>query len=201
MVNLQTYYKNKLYEAGCDEAGRGPLAGPVYAAAVILNPDIPITGLNDSKLLTENERNDLRKEIQEKALAWSVCSQSERDIDKYNILYASLKAMRAAILKLAIQPKIILVDGNKTIPHLDIEQYCMIKGDSRFQSIAAASILAKTYRDEYMMKIHKQFSCYGWDVNKGYPTFKHRQAIQQYGLCKYHRKTFHIKLPEPELGL
>lgn len=200
-MNLQTYYKNSLYEAGCDEAGRGPLAGPVYAAAVILDPYKPIKGLNDSKLLTEAARKTLRIEIELKALAWAVTSLNEREIDKYNILQASLKAMRACILKLSVQPVVVLVDGNKKIPYLDIEQYCMVKGDSRFQSIAAASILAKTYRDEYMLKIHKKFTHYGWDENKGYPTLKHRQAIHEHGLCKYHRKTFHVKLPVFELGV
>jgi ribonuclease HII len=200
-LNLKTYYKNKLYEAGCDEAGRGPLAGPVYAAAVILDPKRPVKGLNDSKLLNETERKLLRQEIEKNALAWAVCSLSEREIDQLNILQASLKAMRNAILNLHIVPEVILVDGNRAIPYLDIPQFCMVKGDSRFQSIAAASILAKTYRDDYMMKIHEQFKYYGWDENKGYPTLKHRQAIQEYGLCKYHRKSFHIKLPVAELKL
>jgi ribonuclease HII len=198
-LKLRTYYKNKLYEVGCDEAGRGPLAGPVFAAAVILNPSKPIRGLNDSKVLTEIERNRLRNEIEEKAREWSVCSMNIEDLDRYNILQASLMTMRNCILSLKTTPALILVDGNQKIPYLDFEQYCIIKGDGKFKSIAAASILAKTYRDEYMLKIHEEFPQYGWNENKGYATLQHRLAIQEHGTCIHHRKTFRVKLPELDL--
>lgn len=198
-MKLRTYYKNKSYEVGCDEAGRGPLAGPVFAAAVILDPSRPIRGLNDSKLLAENERNRLRFEIEEKALEWTVCSIEVEDIDRYNILQASLMAMRKCILNLKTPPALILIDGNQRIPYLDQEQICVIKGDGKFKSIAAASILAKTYRDEYMLKIHGEFPQYGWNENKGYATLQHRLAIQEYGTCIHHRKTFRVKLPELDL--
>lgn len=196
---MRTYYKKKAYEAGCDEAGRGPLAGPVFAAAVILDPKARIKGLNDSKLLTEEQRKTLRSIIEEKALAWVVSHIEVKEIDKINILQASLKAMRNCILQLKIQPEFVLVDGNKEIPYLQIHQKCIIKGDQQFESIAAASILAKTYRDEYMISLHEEFPHYGWKENKGYPTFKHRQAILEFGLCKYHRKSFQVKLPVLEI--
>ncbi|MGB3084398.1 MAG: ribonuclease HII [Saprospiraceae bacterium] len=198
-MNLKTYYKNILYEAGCDEAGRGPLAGPVFAAAVILDPNQEILGLNDSKKLNEKERNILRTEIESKALCWSVCKLEPIEIDQINILQASLKAMRICLLDLKIRPTSIIIDGNKKIPHLEIEQYCIVKGDAKFQSIAAASILAKTHRDQYMLEIHQEFPLYGWNQNKGYPTLKHRMAIQQFGICKYHRKSFQMKDVHPHL--
>lgn len=198
-MKLKTYYKKNLYEAGCDEAGRGPLAGPVFAAAVILDPAKPIEGLNDSKLLHETERNQLRLEIEQHALAWAVASVDVMEIDRINILQASLIAMRNALLQLNPPPVLVLVDGNQKLPYLDFIQYCMIKGDQRFQSIAAASILAKTHRDEFMLRIHEEFPHYGWNENKGYSTARHRQAIKTYGLCIHHRKSFHALVTEPEL--
>ncbi len=196
---MQSYYKNSLYEAGCDEAGRGPLAGPVYAAAVILNPERPIYGLNDSKKLNEKQRLSLRIEIEKNALAWCVESLDPETIDRINILQASLAAMRNCIHRLKIKPNCVLVDGNKKIPYLEMEQYCFVKGDGLYESIAAASILAKCYRDEYMLKIHPEFPQYAWNENKGYPTERHREAILQFGLTKYHRKSFKLKASQNEL--
>lgn len=198
-MNLRTYYKNNLYEAGCDEAGRGPLAGPVFAAAVILDRNQPIKGINDSKKLTAQERQLLKKEIESKSICWAISYLEPKEIDQINILQASLKAMRTCVLELVVKPQSIIVDGNKKIPFLEIPQYCIIKGDQLYQSIAAASILAKTYRDEYMMRIHEEFPHYGWFQNKGYPTLKHRIAIREFGICKYHRKTFHINETEIQL--
>jgi ribonuclease HII len=191
---LQTYYKNILYEAGCDEAGRGCLAGPVFAAAVMLDPKLPIEGLNDSKKLVPALRCRLRKEIEEKALCWAVVSIGAEEIDRLNILKATLRGMFLALQKLSRTPEFVLVDGHMKIPGLDLEQQCFVKGDARFESIAAASILAKTHRDEYMESIHNQFPVYGWNQNKGYPTELHRRAIFQFGLCPYHRKSFTFKL-------
>lgn len=198
-MKLLSYYKNSLYEAGCDEAGRGPLAGPVFAAAVMLHPDHPIIGLDDSKKLNENHRIALRQEIEKKALAWAVESIDAETIDRINILQASLAAMRNCIIRLKTKPSIVLVDGNKKIPYLPIEQYCIVKGDGLYESIAAASILAKCYRDEFMLKIHEEFPQYGWNENKGYPTEKHREATLKYGISIYHRKSFKLKSPQTNL--
>lgn len=192
-MSLRTYYKNKLYEAGCDEAGRGPLAGPVYAAAVILDPSKPIKGLQDSKKLPEKTRIELRLEIEEKALAWAVQAVDPREIDRINILQASLKAMKLCLDQLFIRPVSVLVDGNKKIPYLDIPQFCIVKGDATFQSIAAASILAKTYRDACMLELHEAFPQYEWNRNKGYPTARHQEAIIQFGYCVHHRRSFVLK--------
>ncbi len=181
-----------LVEAGTDEAGRGCLAGPVTAAAVIFPRDICIPKLNDSKKLTENQRNDLRKEIELKAIAFSVEHVMQNEIDKLNILNASIKAMHKALGKLSIYPEFISVDGNKFKSFKKIPYKCIIKGDAKFQNIAAASILAKTYRDEYMKLIHQKFKNYCWDSNKGYPTKKHREAIKKHGITKYHRKSFNL---------
>ena len=181
-----------LVEAGTDEAGRGCLAGPVTAAAVIFPRDICIPKLNDSKKLTENQRNDLRKEIELKAIAFSVEHVMQNEIDKLNILNASIKAMHKALGKLSIYPEFISVDGNKFKSFKKIPYKCIIKGDAKFQNIAAASILAKTYRDEYMKLIHQKFKNYYWDSNKGYPTKKHREAIKKHGITKYHRKSFNL---------
>lgn len=198
-MKLQSYYKNSLYEAGCDEAGRGPLAGPVFAAAVMLHPDQAISGLNDSKKLNENQRFALRLEIEKKAMAWAVESIDPETIDRINILQASLAAMRNCIIRLKTKPSIVLVDGNKKIPYLPFEQYCIVKGDGLYESIAAASILAKCYRDEYMLKIHEEFPEYGWNENKGYPTEKHREATLKFGLSIYHRKSFKLKSTQTTL--
>ena len=190
-----------LVEAGTDEAGRGCLAGPVTAAAVIFPRDICIPKLNDSKKLTENQRNDLRKEIELKAIAFSVEHVMQNEIDKLNILYASIKAMHKALRKLSICPEFISVDGNKFKSFEKIPYKCIIKGDAKFQNIAAASILAKTYRDEYMKLIHQKFKNYYWASNKGYPTKKHREAIKKHGITKYHRKTFNLFSKQIKLKL
>ena len=190
-----------LVEAGTDEAGRGCLAGPVTAAAVIFPRDICIPKLNDSKKLTENQRNDLRKEIELKAIAFSVEHVMQNEIDKLNILNASIKAMHKALRKLTICPEFISVDGNKFKSFKKIPYKCIIKGDTKFQNIAAASILAKTYRDEYMKLIHQKFKNYYWASNKGYPTKKHREAIKKHGITKYHRKTFNLFSKQIKLKL
>ena len=190
-----------LLEAGTDEAGRGCLAGPVTAAAVILPKDIYIPKLNDSKKLTGNQRNKLRKEIELKAIAFSVEHVMQDEIDKINILNASIKAMHKALRKLCVSPKFIAVDGNQFKPFKKIPHKCIIKGDAKFQNIAAASILAKTHRDEYMKLIHQKFKNYFWNKNKGYPTKKHREAIKKYGITKYHRKSFKLISNQIEMNL
>ncbi|MBX2930863.1 MAG: ribonuclease HII [Chitinophagaceae bacterium] len=189
---LKNFYQNKLIEAGCDEAGRGCYAGPVFAAAVILPKKKFHPLLNDSKQVKEKQRNELRIFIEQHALAFAVCKIDNKEIDKINILKASFKAMHLAIDKLTIQPQLLLIDGNRFVPYKNIPYHCIIKGDGKFASIAAASILAKTYRDEYMQQLHKEFPMYDWHKNKGYGTLTHRKAIEQFGLCKYHRKSFDI---------
>lgn len=192
-TNLKTYYKKVLYEAGCDEAGRGSLAGPVFAAAVILDIDKPIIGLNDSKVLSSAKREELKLEIKEKAVCYAVQYINAQEIDEINILKASLKAMKNAILELSILPSNVLIDGKFPIPEFSLPQYPIIKGDGIYQSIAAASILAKTYRDDYMNKLSEYFPEYQWLKNKGYPTKDHILAIQKYGRCCHHRMSFKIK--------
>ncbi len=189
-MTLKKFYQQAVLEAGCDEAGRGCLAGPVFAAAVILNSQKRITGLDDSKKLTELNRNELRLEIEEKALAWAVESCSAQEIDKLNILMASFIAMHRAIDKLAAKPELLLIDGNRFIPYHNTKHVAIVKGDAKFQSIAAASILAKTYRDEFMAEQHELFPQYNWLQNKGYPTVAHRKAIAQFGITPLHRKSF-----------
>ncbi len=189
---LQTFFQKKLIEAGCDEAGRGCYAGPVFAAAVILPKKIFHPLLNDSKQVNEKNRNELRVFIEQNALDYAVSMIDNEEIDTINILKASFKAMHKAINKLKHTPQLLLIDGNRFIPYKKIPHHCIVKGDAKFASIAAASILAKTYRDEYMQKIHKQFPEYDWINNKGYGTLKHRKAIEQFGLSKYHRKSFNI---------
>jgi ribonuclease HII len=177
-------------EAGCDEAGRGCLAGPVFAAAVILPEIFFHPDLNDSKQVKEPVRNILRKYIEENAVSYAVACVDNREIDKINILKASIVAMHRALDALSVAPEYILVDGNKFFPYKNIPHQCAVKGDSTYAAIAAASILAKTYRDEYMTKIAEEYPEYLWDVNKGYPTKKHREIIDKFGITPYHRKTF-----------
>lgn len=197
---LKSYYDKKLIEAGCDEAGRGCLAGPVFAAAVILPKKFKHPLLNDSKQISEKNREILRPIIEEKAIAFAVTSLSPKKIDKINILNASILGMHLSVDKLKTRPELILVDGNRFKPYPFIQHKCIIKGDSKFASIAAASVLAKTYRDEYMAKLHKKFECYGWDTNKGYPTLKHREAIRKHGACKHHRMSFRLLKEEDTIG-
>ena len=189
---LKAYYQNKLTEAGCDEAGRGCLAGPVFAAAVILPRRFRHSLLNDSKLMKEDDRYELRELIRDKAIAWSVASIDHEEIDRINILRASLKAMHLALDQLTTKPEFILVDGNIFTPYAQIPHKCMIRGDSAYFSIAAASVLAKTYRDDFMKQLHLEYPAYGWNRNKGYATEFHRNAIEQEGYSPYHRKTFRL---------
>lgn len=179
-------------EAGCDEAGRGCLSGPVFAAAVILPDNFECDTLNDSKQLSLITRNELRLKIEKEALSFAVASCSPEEIDEINILWASVKAMHRAIAKLKLKPQHILVDGNRFKPYQDTPHTCVVKGDSKFMSISAASVLAKTYRDEYMKNLHQEFPNYGWDRNKGYPTREHRSAIETYGITHHHRKSFNL---------
>ena len=179
-------------EAGCDEAGRGCLSGPVFAAAVILPPDFECELLNDSKQLSEKTRIELRIIIERKALAYSVASCTSQEVDDMNILWASVEAMHRAIENLEVTPQHILVDGNRFKNYKDIPHTCVVKGDGKYMSIAAASILAKTYRDEHMKKLHVEFPDYAWDKNKGYPTRTHREAIEKYGITCHHRMTFNL---------
>ncbi len=187
-----------VFEAGCDEAGRGPLAGSVFAAAVILPNHFADERLNDSKQLTEKQRLALRPVIEERALAWSVAEVTAAEIDRLNILNASILAMQRALGRLSVRPAHILVDGNRWKPYvpegeiLAVPADIIVHGDATYMSIAAASILAKTYRDDYMMRLHNEYPHYGWDRNKGYPTPEHYAAIKQYGITPYHRKTFHL---------
>ena len=192
---LQSCFLNNCIEAGTDEAGRGCLAGPVVAAAVILPSNFTHPLLNDSKQLTEKQRYELRPIIEEQALAFGVSYISEEKIDEINILQASILAMHKAIDELNIVPEHIIVDGNKFKPYKEIPHTTIVKGDAKFLSIAAASVLAKTYRDDFMAKIATEFPQYGWEKNKGYPTKKHREAIKQYGSTNYHRMTFKL-LPD-----
>ena len=189
---LQSFYRKNKIEAGCDEAGRGCIAGPVFAAAVILPPDFNHSSLNDSKVLSANKRKELREEIMEQAISWSVEYIDNSTIDELNILRASILAMHKALDNLDINPQFLIIDGNRFIKYKSIEHKCIIKGDSKYYSIAAASVLAKTFRDDYMKKIHKEYDKYGWDNNKGYATRQHREAINQFGLTPYHRKSFRI---------
>ena len=179
-------------EAGCDEAGRGCLAGPVFAAAVVLKPGFRCEELNDSKQLSERERNRLRPIIEQSAMCYAVEMCTPDEIDELNILWASVKAMHKALSRLTVTPEHILIDGNRFHPFQQIPHTCVIKGDGKYLSIAAASVLAKTYRDEYMQNLHNQFPVYGWMHNKGYPTCAHREAIKQHGITIHHRQTFHL---------
>lgn len=189
---LLPFYNENTIEAGCDEAGRGCLAGPVFAAAVILPSNFENELLNDSKKLSEKQRYHLRPLVEEQALAWAVVAVDNKEIDEVNILNASFLAMNRAVEKLTTVPEHLLIDGNRFRTKGKIPYTCMIKGDGRFYSIAAASILAKTYRDDYMAEIHQEFPYYDWHKNKGYPTKKHRAAIKEHGPCKYHRMSFRL---------
>lgn len=188
-------------EAGCDEAGRGCLAGAVYAAAVILPPDFENELLNDSKQLTERQRYALREVIEREAVAWSVGVVTPEEIDRINILNASFLAMHRAVDGLQVRPQHLLIDGNRFKKYPDIPHTTVVKGDAKFLSIAAASILAKTYRDDYMLQLHAEFPDYDWDHNKGYPTPKHRAAIRAHGTTPYHRMSFNLLGENPQLKL
>ena len=190
MNTLFSFFNENLIEAGCDEAGRGCLSGPVVAAAVILPKDFSHPFLNDSKLVTEAKRKLLRPIIEENAIAWGVALVNEKEIDEINILNASFLAMHRAVDQLLVKPEFLLIDGNRFNPYDGIPHECIIKGDQKYKSIAAASILAKTYRDEYMERIHEEFPMYDWIQNKGYPTKKHREQIRIFGACDHHRHTF-----------
>ena len=185
------YYEDKI-EAGCDEAGRGCLAGSVYAAAVILPPDYQNDLLNDSKQLTEKKRYQLREIIERDAVAWAVGIVTPEEIDKINILNASILAMHRALDQLKVQPEAIIVDGNRFKPYHQVPSTTIVKGDGKYLSIAAASILAKTYRDDYMNQLAEEYPQYDWLSNKGYPTKKHREAIKQYGITPYYRKSYNL---------
>jgi ribonuclease HII len=195
MKRLKAFHTKGLVEAGCDEAGRGCLAGPVVAAAVILPAKFNHPFLNDSKQLTEKQRDTLRPVIEQEALAWAVAAVSEQEIDEINILNASFLAMHRAVQQLHTRPEALLIDGNRFKPFEDIAHHCIVKGDGIYRSIAAASVLAKTHRDEIMLRLHEEFPAYNWAKNKGYPTVDHRNAIRAGGSCKYHRNSFTL-LPE-----
>lgn len=189
---LKPFFQEEKIEAGCDEAGRGCLAGAVYAAAVILPRDYQNPRLNDSKQLTEKQRYELRDEIQRDAIAWAVGVVDEKEIDEINILRASFLAMHRAIDQLKVKPEYLIIDGNRFTPYKKVPYSTIVKGDGKYLSIAAASILAKTYRDDYMNKLHEEFPYYDWDHNKGYPTKKHRAAIAEHGVSPYHRLSYNL---------
>ena len=200
--NLKPYLEPGRLEAGCDEAGRGPLAGPVYAAAVILPPDFHHPLLNDSKQMTEKAREELRPIIEAEAIAWAVEAVSAEEIDTLNILWASVTGMQRAVLRLDPAPQFLLIDGNKFRPfgRYGFNDFrTVVHGDATYTSIAAASVLAKTYRDEFMRGLALEYPEYGWERNMGYPTSEHIKAIRQYGYTSYHRKSFHVKELEPSL--
>ena len=189
---LQPYYQDQCMEAGCDEAGRGCYAGPVFAAAVILPKDFYHPDLNDSKQVTPEKRKELKYFIKDNAIAYAVAMVDNDEIDQINILRASFKAMHMALDKLRKRPAFLLIDGNRFVPYKKLKHQCIIQGDATYASIAAASILAKTHRDAYMRQLHREFPHYNWKQNKGYGTEEHRMAIEKHGLCKYHRRSFNI---------
>ena len=191
-MSLKSFLNSTYIEAGCDEAGRGCLSGPVFAAAVILPKDFHHPLLNDSKQISENVRYQLRTVIEKEAIAWAVADVSNEEIDENNILKASFLAMHKAIKSLKIKPEFLLIDGNRFTSYHDIPHKCIIKGDAKFASIAAASVLAKTYRDDYMNKLHIDYPYYGWNQNKGYGTPSHRAAIGKHGISIYHRRSFKL---------
>ena len=196
---LKNSFQTTLLEAGCDEAGRGCLAGSVFAAAVILPPDFHHPLLNDSKQMTERQRDKLRPIIEQEAIAWAVAEITAERIDEINILKASIEGMNVAVANLKVVPQFLAIDGNRFTSHAGLPFECVVKGDGKYANIAAASVLAKTHRDEYMMRLHAEYPHYGWDSNKGYPTKQHRLAIRQYGLTPYHRLTFNHDRNQLEL--
>ena len=198
---LLPYLNKDVIEAGCDEAGRGCLAGAVYAAAVILSPDFQNELLNDSKQLTERQRYQLRDIIEREAVAWAVGVVTPEEIDRINILNASFLAMHRAVDQLKVRPEHLLIDGNRFKKYQDLPHTTVVKGDGKYLSIAAASILAKTYRDDYMNALHQEHPFYDWNKNKGYPTKKHRAAIREHGATPYHRMTFNLLGEDPQLSL
>ena len=187
---LENSYQQELLEAGCDEAGRGCLAGSVFAAAVILPPDFYHPLLNDSKQMTERSRNILREIIEREAVAWAVAEVTAARIDEINILKASIEGMNIAAANLKVAAEFLAIDGNRFVSHTGLPFKCIVKGDGKYANIAAASVLAKTHRDEYMLRLHEEYPHYGWDRNKGYPTKEHRLAIREFGLTPYHRMSF-----------
>lgn len=197
---LQPFYHKKNTEAGCDEAGRGCYAGPVFAAAVILPKDFYHPLLNDSKQLSEAKREELRPVIEREAISFGVAKVSCEEIDQINILKASIKAMHLALDQLTASPNYVLIDGNRFTPYRTIKHTCIIKGDGLYASIAAASILAKTYRDDFMKNLHHEYPVYNWQRNKGYGTMEHRIAIEKFGLCKHHRMSFNIHAKQIDLA-
>ena len=197
--HLLNFLNPDLIEAGCDEAGRGPLASPVFAAAVILPKDFHHPLLNDSKKMTEKARETLRPIIEKEALAWAVEEVSAEEIDTINILNASITGMQRAVRRLEMKPDFLLIDGNRFKPMEGYGHQCVVKGDGKYASIAAASVLAKTYRDEYMRKLAEEYPQYGWERNMGYPTKEHVEAIIRHGYTPHHRKSFHLKQLEPTL--
>ncbi len=198
---LKSYFDKLLIEAGCDEAGRGCLAGPVYASAVVLPKTYKNKWLDDSKKLSDKDRYELRPEIEAKAMAWAIGSVDNLEIDRINILKASFLAMHRAIDKLKIKPELLLIDGNRFTPYKKINHQCIIKGDSKYLNIAAASILAKTYRDDYMKEQALRYPQYNWEQNMAYPTKKHREAIKEFGTTPLHRMTFHLLPKQLELDI
>lgn len=198
-IHLLPFMQAGRTEAGCDEAGRGPLAGPVYAAAVILPDGFSHPLLNDSKQMTEKQRDMLRPVIEKEAVSWAVVSLSAEEIDEMNILWASVTGMQRAVTKLSVRPDWLLIDGNRFRPFDGFGYTTVVHGDATYASIAAASVLAKTHRDEFMRKISLEYPQYGWERNMGYPTREHVEAIKKYGFTPYHRKSFHLKELEPTL--
>lgn len=197
--HLLPYMESGRVEAGCDEAGRGPLVGPVYAAAVVLPPHWEHPLLNDSKQMSPKDRDTLRVVIEREAVSWAVVAVSAQEIDELNILWASVTGMQRAISQLSVRPDYLLIDGNRWRPYESIPYSTVVHGDATYQSIAAASVLAKTHRDEYMRQLAQKYPEYGWEHNMGYPTAEHIAAIKKYGVTPYHRKSFHPKELEPTL--
>ena len=196
---LKNSFQTTLLEAGCDEAGRGCLAGSVFAAAVILPPDFHHPLLNDSKQMTERQRDKLRPIIEQEAIAWAVAEITAERIDEINILNASFEGMSLAVTQLNPQPEFLAIDGNRFYTKLEIPFQCVVKGDGKYANIAAASVLAKTFRDDYMLRIAEEYPMYGWAKNKGYPTREHRLAVREFGLSPYHRKSFNHEIDQLEL--